>query len=99
MSFRKFLWAAALSVVLTGSAQAQNNQLRGLSQSTPNNLPSAQQQLNQSLNNQQSSFSTRQQIDSANRLNHTNQINRLNAQPSTTVAPCAGANSGCQNAQ
>ncbi|MEM9630714.1 MAG: hypothetical protein AAGA50_05290 [Pseudomonadota bacterium] len=99
MSFQKYAWTIALSALLTGSAAAQNNQLRGLSDSTPNSLPSAQQQLNQSLNNQQSSFSTRQQIDSANRLNHTNQINRLNAQPSTTIAPCAGANNGCQNAQ
>ena len=95
MRFQKYAWALALSTLLTGSAAAQNNQLRGLSNSTPNNLPSAQQQLNQNLNNQQSTFSTRQQIDSANRLNRTNQINRLNTQPS--VDPCAGANAACQN--
>lgn len=98
MRIQKYIWTVALSALLTSTAVAQNNQLRGLSNSTPNNLPSAQQQLNQNLNNQQSGFSTRQQIDSANRLNRTNQINRLNTQPSTT-APCAGANAACQNLQ
>lgn len=94
---RMFLLAALVPAVLSAPAAAQGNSLRGLSDSTPNRLPSAQQQLNQNLNRQQSGFSTRQQIDGANRLNRTDQINRQNTQPRTGGTPCAGADTACQN--
>jgi hypothetical protein len=99
MTVCKFLLAAALSLQLASTAFSQNNQLRGLSQSGSNRLPSAQQQLNQNLNQQRSGFSTQRRIDSNNRLNRTNQINRRNSQSGTTLAPCPGANSACQNAR
>jgi hypothetical protein len=89
--------AVILSVLVTGPSLAQTDQLRGLPQSGTSRLPSAQQQLNQNLNRQQSGFSTRQQIDSAVRLNRTEQMNRLNTQPNRTTVPCAGANEACQN--
>jgi hypothetical protein len=95
----KFLLAATLSLLLADTAFSQNNQLRGLSQPGASRLPSARQQLNQTLNQQQSGFSTQRRIDSNNRLNRTNQINRLNSQNGTTLAPCPSANSACQSAR
>jgi len=95
---RTSLMALALLLVsLSGPAAGQTNSLRGLSDATPNRLPSAQQQLNQNLNRQQSDFSTRQQIDSSNRLNRTNQINRNNTRPDTSGGRCPGADAACQN--
>ncbi|MHA7777119.1 hypothetical protein [Roseibium sp. M-1] len=93
----RFIAAAVLIGLLTGPSLAQTNQLRGLPQSGVSRLPSAQQQLNQNLNRQQNGFSTRQQIDSSNRLNRTEQINRNNTRPDTTTTPCAGANETCRN--
>lgn len=86
-----------VATLLAGIANAQNNQLRGLPQSGSSLLPSAQQQLNQNRNRQQSGFSTRQQIEGANRLNRTDQINRANTRPDVSSNPCAGANESCQN--
>lgn len=86
-----------VATLLAGTANAQNNQLRGLPQSGSSLLPSAQQQLNQNRNQQQSGFSTRQQIEGANRLNRTDQINRANTRPDVSSNPCAGANESCQN--
>jgi hypothetical protein len=91
--------AVLLSACLVAPSAGQTNSLRGLSDSTPNRLPSAQQQLNQNLNRQQSDFSTRQQIDSSNRLNRTDQINRLNTQPRSSDSPCAGTDESCREAE
>ncbi|WP_269580721.1 hypothetical protein [Roseibium sp. Sym1] len=96
---RPLMTAVLLSAYLVAPSAGQTNTLRGLSDSTPNRLPSAQQQLNQNLNRQQSDFSTRQQIDSSNRLNRTDQINRLNTQPRSSDSPCAGANESCREAE
>jgi len=96
MAGRLIFLTALLSTFLVTPAAAQTNSLRGLSDSTPNRLPSAQQQLNQNLNRQQSDFSTRQQLDSSNRLNRTNQINRNNTQPDSSGGRCPGADEACQ---
>ncbi|WP_157738896.1 hypothetical protein [Labrenzia sp. VG12] len=90
-----FLSGAVLSACLAGTAFAQTNTLRGLNDATPNRLPSASQQLNQNLNRQQSDFSTRQQLDSSDKLNRTNQINRLNTRSGTSGSNCPGANAAC----
>lgn len=87
---------AFLLGLLSGPACAQTNSLRGLSDATPNRLPTAQQQLNRNLNRQQSDFSTRQRIDGANRLNRTDQINRNNTRPDTSGARCPGADEACR---
>lgn len=94
---RLFLTSVLCSVLLAGPATAQTNSLRGLTDSTPNRLPSAQQQLNQNRNRQQSEFSTRQQLDSSNRLNRTDQINRNNTRPDTSGGRCPGADEACQS--
>ncbi len=93
--------AAALLIVAAfpGLSFAQSTQLRGLPQSGTSRLPSAQQQLNQNLNRQQSDFSTRQLIDSNNRRNRTDQINRQIMQPETTPSDCPGGNEACQGAR
>ncbi|MEO1111991.1 MAG: hypothetical protein AAFY05_06645 [Pseudomonadota bacterium] len=72
---------------------AQNVQLRGL----PNagTQPSAEQMLNQNLNNQRNNFSTQQQIERANRLNRTDQINRLNSRRENFANPCASPGAPC----
>jgi len=82
--------------VLAQAAIAQNNSLRGLSDATPNRLPTAQQQLDQNRNRQQSGFSTRQQLDGAERLNRTDQINRQNTRPGLGGTPCPGPNESCR---
>ncbi|MEO9529183.1 MAG: hypothetical protein ABJG32_17530 [Roseibium sp.] len=87
---------ALLPIVLAGQAAAQNNNLRGLTNSSPNRLPSAQQQLNQNLNQQKSDFSTRRQLEGANKLNRTDQINRLNTRPDTSQTPCPAGNEACR---
>ncbi|MBO6894252.1 MAG: hypothetical protein JJ866_20080 [Roseibium sp.] len=94
MTFHKHLVAASLSILLVFPAAAQTNQLRGLSQPGTSRLPSAQQQLNQNLNQQRSGYSFQRRLEGNNRLNRTNQINRLNSDPSPS---CPGANSACQN--
>jgi hypothetical protein len=78
------------------AAQAQSVQPRGVIQPGTTLGPSAQQQLNQNLNRQQNNFSTQQRIDSNNRLNRTQQINRNNTR-TNTLSSCPGANSACQN--
>ncbi|WP_422377593.1 hypothetical protein [Roseibium sp.] len=95
MTLRIILSSALLSAFLAGPTLAQTNTLRGLSDATPNRLPSAGQQLNQNLNRQQSDFSTRQRIEGANDLNRTNQINRLNTQSGTSGSNCPSANAAC----
>jgi len=95
MTFRIGLWGLALFALASGQAAAQTNQLRGLPQSGNSQLPSAEQQLNQNLSRQRNDFSTQMRIDRANRLNRTEQINRLNAQPEPSADPCAGTGSPC----
>lgn len=95
MTLRKWLLALGLTALLTSPATAQNNQLRGLPQSGASILPSAQQQLNQNLQNQKSQFSTRQQIQQNNRLQRTQQINRLNNQPDLRRPPCPSTDAAC----
>lgn len=94
MSVGKSLLLASLSCLCIQPLAAQNVQLRGL----PNagTLPSAEQMLNQNLNNQKNNFSTRTQIDQANRLNRTEQINRLNAKRENFANPCAGPGAPCE---
>jgi len=96
MTLRAWLVSIGLTVVLTGTAVAQTNQLRGLPESGSSILPSAQQQLNQNLQNQKSGFSTRQQIQRNNRLQRTEQINRRNTQPELRVPPCPSTSDACQ---
>ncbi len=80
-----------------GPSFAQAAELRGLPQSGTPRLPSAQQQLNQNLDRQQSEFSTRQRADSSNRLNRTDQINRQIMEPETTPSDCPGGNEACNS--
>lgn len=86
---------AAVLIATCGLASAQTNALHGLNPSGTASMPSAQQQLNQNLIQQRQGFSIRQQIDSNNRLNHTNQINRNIG--TSTSPPCPGANTACRN--
>jgi len=95
MRLNKTILCVLMSAGLVGSAAAQSNSLRGLSDSTPNRLPSAQQQLNQNLGNQKSGFSNRQVLDGAQKLNRTEQINRLNTRPGTGGTNCPSANAAC----
>lgn|GEM_PF-2366092 len=98
MTRSRMIGAAILSLLLTSPALAQNNQLRGVPQTGVPRLPSAQQQLNQNLNRQQTGFSARQLNDSAERLNRTKQMNRQNTRPdTTTTTPCPGANEACKS--
>ncbi len=94
MSVGNCLLLASLCCFCVQPLAAQNVQLRGL----PNagGLPSAEQMLNQNLNNQKNNFSTRTQIDQANRLNRTEQINRLNAKRENFANPCAGPGAPCE---
>ena len=94
MSVGKSLLLAFLCCFCIQPLAAQNVQLRGL----PNagGLPSAEQMLNQNLNNPRNNFSTRTQIDQANRLNRAEQINRLNAKRENFANPCAGAGAPCE---
>ncbi len=91
--------ALAVSALLTGSVVAQGTELRGLPQPGTTRLPSAQQQLDQNLSRQKSDFSVRQQIERSNRLNRTEQINRLNSRPKTERSPCASTDEACQKAR
>lgn len=88
------LLAAALG--LATHAAAQTNQLRGLPESGTSLLPSAQQQLDSNRNRQQSDFRFQQRLDSNNRLNRNQQINRQNNRQNTQTAPCPGANEACR---
>lgn len=97
MTRSRMIGAAILALLLSGAALAQNNELRGLPQSGVPRLPSAQQQLDQNLNRQQSGFSARQLNDSTERLNRTKQMNRQNTRPDITSPPCPGANEACKN--
>jgi parvulin-like peptidyl-prolyl isomerase len=65
---------AALMALISATANAQTNQLRGINNGpATSNLPSAQQQIQRFQSQQQSTFSTRQQIDSMERrLNQQN---------------------------
>lgn len=65
---------AALIALGSAMASAQTNQLRGINNGpATSNLPSAQQQIQRFQSQQQSTFSTRQQIDSMERrLQHQN---------------------------
>lgn len=65
---------AALLALGSALASAQTNQLRGMNNGpATSNLPSAQQQIQRFQSQQQSTFSTRQQIDSMERrLQHQN---------------------------
>jgi hypothetical protein len=91
------LCSALLAATSAIPAHAQSTQLRSPPMMTSPRLPSAGQQLNQNLNRQQSGFSTRQQIDGAERLNRTEQINRQNTRPDKEETPCAGANESCRD--
>lgn len=93
MSLGKSLLLASLCCFWIQPLAAQNVQLRGL----PNagTQPSAEQMLNQNLNNQKNNFSTQQQIERANRLNRTDQINRLNSRRENFANPCAGPGAPC----
>ncbi|PVB59776.1 hypothetical protein [Labrenzia sp. 011] len=93
------MMAAGLVIFWTIAAGAQSNQLRVLPQSGSPRLPSAEQQLNQNMNRQESDFSTRQRMDSTNRLNRTEDINRQNTRPDINSAPCPGANATCRDNQ
>ncbi|WP_299473018.1 hypothetical protein [uncultured Roseibium sp.] len=96
MTYRLCLWTVTLLLAMASPVAAQNVQLRGLPQPGTSLLPSAEQQLNQNLNQQRNEFSTQQQIDRANRLNRVDQINRLNAERRNTANPCAGPGSPCR---
>lgn len=87
----------ALAIGFAGPAAAQTNQLRGLPESGSSLLPSAQQQLNGNLDRQESDFRFQQRLDSNNRLNRTEQINRENNRQNTETDPCPGANEACRN--
>ncbi|WP_434050691.1 MAG: hypothetical protein RDA78_15300 [Roseibium sp.] len=93
MSVGKSLLLASLCCFCIQPLAAQNVQLRGLPNSST--LPSAEQMLNQNLNNQRNNFSTQQQIERANRLNRTDQINRLNSRRENPANPCAGPGAPC----
>ncbi|KZM47597.1 hypothetical protein [Labrenzia sp. OB1] len=95
----KAAMGAGLVFLCTASASAQNNQLRVLPQSGSPRLPSAEQQLNGTLDRQESGFSTGQRIDNSNRLNRTQDINRQNMRPNVNSAPCAGSNATCREGQ
>ncbi len=95
----KAVLGAGLVFLCTVSASAQNNQLRVLPQSSSPRLPSAEQQLNRTLDRQESGFSTNQRIDNSNRLNRTEDINRQNMRPNVNSGPCAGSNATCREGQ
>jgi|GEM_PF-3197461 len=75
---------------------AQTNQLRVMPQLSSPRLPSAEQQLNRTIDRQRSGFSTKQQIETKSRLNRSEQINRQNMQPDISAPPCPGGNEACQ---
>ncbi|MTI45580.1 hypothetical protein JM93_01019 [Roseibium hamelinense] len=86
--------AALITVAAAGfaaaDASAQTNQLRGLNQgNASSNLPSAEQQLQSNQNRLQSDFSTSRQIDSAERRQNIDTINRL--APLEATGACANA--------
>ena len=94
MRLMKMALAAGLLVTCPLLVQAQSPQLRGLSQPGVMRLPSAQQQLNRQLDRQRSDMSFQRRLEGNNRLNRTDQINRLNTRPSTA---CPSANAACRD--
>lgn len=76
-------------------ANAQTNQLRGINNGpATSNLPSAQQQIQRFQSQQQSTFSTRQQIDSMERrLQHQN-LHRQNID--RAADPCLSGVEKCR---
>ncbi|MET1411841.1 hypothetical protein ABVF61_06220 [Roseibium sp. HPY-6] len=96
MTYRLCLWTIALLLAIAPPAAAQNVQLRGLPQPGTSLLPSAEQQLNQNLNQQRNDFSTQRQIDRFNRQNQIDQINRLNSERRIPADPCAGPGTPCR---
>lgn len=97
MLFRLVLLIAMLAPFAAKPSLAQSHDLRGLTESSPNRLPSARQQLDQSLQRRQLDLSTRQLNDGRKRLNRTDDINRANTRPETTAPPCPGANESCRD--
>lgn len=93
MNVGKSLLLAFLCCFCIQPLAAQNVQLRGLP--NPGTQPSAGQMLDQNLNNQRNNFSTQQQIERANRLNRTDQINRLNSRRENFSNPCAAPGAPC----
>jgi len=94
---RSLALAVLISAFSAGGAVCQSHNLRGLTDSTPSRLPSARQQLDQSLKRRQTDLGTRQQRDSIEKLNRTDSINRANTRPDPAVeTPCPAANEACR---
>jgi hypothetical protein len=94
---RPLALAVVVCALSVGSAAGQSHNLRGLTDSTPNRLPSARQQLDQSLKRRQTELGTRQQREGIEKLNRTESINRANTRPDTTAeTPCPSANEACR---
>ncbi|GAB4532009.1 MAG: hypothetical protein Tsb0019_33710 [Roseibium sp.] len=98
MTCRPLALAVLACAISAGGAFAQSHNLRGLTDSTPNRLPSARQQLDQSLQRGKRDLSTRQQRNAIDSLNRTDSINRLNTRPDPpdTKVPCPSANEACR---
>ncbi|GAA0774941.1 hypothetical protein E1180_01330 [Roseibium denhamense] len=93
---RLALAAAVFALSADGPASAQSVQPRGIIQPGTLQSPTARQQLNQNLNRQRNGFSSQQRIDSNNRLNRSEQINRDNMR-ATGRPPCPAGASTCRN--
>lgn len=97
---RRFLPVIALSASLLagGSAFAQSQSLRGLTDATPNRLPSARQQLDQSRRQGQSDIRLRNRLDGQESLRRTDELNRANTRSQTTptpAQPCPASTPDC----